>query len=200
MVEKLPFLALSIFAGLLTVHAERGVGALPSATLFPLQFRLANAVLLLALPCPNVLAGQFGGVLSLPGQFLPRAGRGWRGFAAAGFSARLVECSPPALFDDRVVMYLATLLPVIGLIQVGSHAHADRKTDVPLIGVFVLLAWGTYDDERPATPGFGFVGHWHRGHCAARGADAAADCVLEQRRVPVSPHDPGDPEQLSRLQ
>ena len=52
-VEKLPFLALSLFAGLLTVHAERGVGALPSATLFPLQFRLANAVLLLALPCPT---------------------------------------------------------------------------------------------------------------------------------------------------
>jgi tetratricopeptide (TPR) repeat protein len=38
--------------------------------------------------------------------------------------------------------YLGTLVPVIGLVQVGSHAHADRYTYVPLVGVFVMLAWG----------------------------------------------------------
>ena len=44
-VEKLPFLVLSAVAGLLTVHAERGVGAVATATLVPLQFRIANAIL-----------------------------------------------------------------------------------------------------------------------------------------------------------
>jgi len=38
--------------------------------------------------------------------------------------------------------YLITLLPVIGLIQIGQHSVADRYTYIPLIGLFVVLAWG----------------------------------------------------------
>ena len=41
--------------------------------------------------------------------------------------------------------YLGTLLPVIGLVQVGSQARADRYTYVPLIGLFIILAWGAAD-------------------------------------------------------
>src|SRR5437667_9589813 len=37
--------------------------------------------------------------------------------------------------------YLGTLFPAIGLIQVGSQAHADRYTYFPLVGIFVALAW-----------------------------------------------------------
>jgi Flp pilus assembly protein TadD len=46
------------------------------------------------------------------------------------------------------IWYVITLLPVIGLIQVGGHAHADRYTYVPLIGVFTLLVWGAHDLTR----------------------------------------------------
>ena len=38
--------------------------------------------------------------------------------------------------------YVGTLIPVIGLVQVGSQAMADRYTYVPLIGLFVMVAWG----------------------------------------------------------
>jgi tetratricopeptide (TPR) repeat protein len=38
--------------------------------------------------------------------------------------------------------FLATLVPVIGLIQVGSQAMADRYTYIPLIGLFIIVAWG----------------------------------------------------------
>jgi len=41
--------------------------------------------------------------------------------------------------------YLVTLVPVIGLIQVGRQAFADRYTYVPLIGLFVIVAWGIPD-------------------------------------------------------
>src|SRR5205085_1428571 len=41
--------------------------------------------------------------------------------------------------------YGVTLLPVIGLIQVGGQSHADRYTYLPLIGIFILLTWGIYD-------------------------------------------------------
>ena len=38
--------------------------------------------------------------------------------------------------------YLGTLVPVIGLVQVGDQAMADRYTYIPLIGIFILIAWG----------------------------------------------------------
>jgi protein O-mannosyl-transferase len=41
--------------------------------------------------------------------------------------------------------YLGTLVPVIGLVQVGSQSMADRYTYIPLIGLFVMMAWGTPD-------------------------------------------------------
>jgi len=43
---------------------------------------------------------------------------------------------------------LATLLPVIGLVQLAGYSHADRYTYVPLIGVFLGLTWGAYDLTR----------------------------------------------------
>src|SRR5262249_42244757 len=41
--------------------------------------------------------------------------------------------------------YLGTLVPVIGLVQVGSAGRADRYTYVPLIGLFIILSWGVAD-------------------------------------------------------
>ena len=41
--------------------------------------------------------------------------------------------------------YLITLLPVIGLVRIGPHALADRYTYVPLIGLFIIIAWGVPD-------------------------------------------------------
>ena len=38
--------------------------------------------------------------------------------------------------------YLGTLIPVIGLVQIGSQSMADKYTYVPLIGLFVVIAWG----------------------------------------------------------
>jgi protein O-mannosyl-transferase len=41
--------------------------------------------------------------------------------------------------------YVGTLVPVIGIIQVGSQAMADRYTYVPLVGLFIVVAWGAVD-------------------------------------------------------
>ena len=41
--------------------------------------------------------------------------------------------------------YLGTLVPVIGLVQVGTQAMADRYTYVPLVGLFIMIAWGIPD-------------------------------------------------------
>jgi protein O-mannosyl-transferase len=41
--------------------------------------------------------------------------------------------------------YVVTLIPVIGLVQVGDQGHADRYTYIPLIGIFIMVAWGIAD-------------------------------------------------------
>ncbi len=41
--------------------------------------------------------------------------------------------------------YAATLVPVIGIVQAGSQAMADRYTYIPLIGLFIMVAWGVPD-------------------------------------------------------
>jgi tetratricopeptide (TPR) repeat protein len=46
------------------------------------------------------------------------------------------------------IWYIVSLLPVIGLVQIGSHARADRYTYVPLVGVFVMVVWGAHDLTR----------------------------------------------------
>lgn len=147
--EKAPFLVISLVAGLLTVHAERGVGALPGETQFPLQFRVANAILsccryLAQLFWPNDLA-----VFYPYPEVFPI-------LRVAGGALLLVMISVLALWAARKAPYLpvgwfwflVTLLPVIGLIQVGAHARADRYTYVPLIGIFMLLTWGACDLTR----------------------------------------------------
>ncbi len=42
-----------------------------------------------------------------------------------------------------LLWYLGTLVPVIGLVQVGSQIMADRYTYLPSIGIFIIIAWGT---------------------------------------------------------
>ena len=48
--------------------------------------------------------------------------------------------------------YLVTLLPVIGLIQIGNQAMADRYTYVPLIGVFIMVVWARPTFYLPSAP------------------------------------------------
>ena len=60
--------------------------------------------------------------------------------------------------------FLGTLVPVIGLVQVGDQSMADRYTYVPLIGVFIMIAW--------SLPAVDFAGI-HRGRAAATAAVVA---------------------------
>ena len=144
--DKAPFLAVGIVAGLLTLRAEHGIGALSDTVLYPFQFRVANAVLSCAgylaqavwprelavfYPYPSVfsplLVGGAALLLILASALVVRAHRS-KPYLAVGW-----------------VWYLVTLSPVLGLIQVGAHSHADRYTYIPLIGIFFLLTWGACD-------------------------------------------------------
>jgi len=146
LLEKLPFLAVALAGGFLTILAERGIGALATTTRIPVTDRVANAVLscvryLLQTAWPRDLAVFY----PYPATFSVWSVAGAALLLAAGsaFVWRASRTCPWFCFGWA--WYLVTLLPVIGLIQVGSHAHADRYTYIPLIGIFTLLVWGACD-------------------------------------------------------
>ena len=82
--------------------------------------------------------------------------------------------------------YLITLLPVIGLVQVGAQAMADRYTYIPLIGIFIAGVWLVHAtvSRLAADSGGGLRGG--RTPAAVRCVILAADRVLDRQRAPVS--------------
>jgi len=143
LLEKIPFLVFSLAFCLITYYAEHQVGALPSFETFPFEVRTANAV---------VSYIQYIGKMIFPIHLAcfypyPAAHPSWQtigaGLLLCVISLFAVKKSGrhPYLIVGWL-WYLITLLPVIGLIQVGSHAMADRYAYIPLIGLFIMVAWG----------------------------------------------------------
>jgi tetratricopeptide (TPR) repeat protein len=148
LVEKLPMLALSAAVSGLTLWAQAQGGALRLEQQ-PLGVRLANAagsyvVYLRQTLWPADLAVLYPWTGSPPTPVL---------FASlAVLCAATLLCSwrfraQPYLFVGWL-WYLGTLVPVLGLVQVGAHAHADRYTYIPLIGIFVAGVWAAGDALR----------------------------------------------------
>ena len=141
LVEKLPFGLLAAGSCGVTYLAQRTQAVVPLEKL-PLGFRLASAALGVGTYLQKTLWPVNLGV------FYPY----WHAVAwwqPLGWGLGLAGLTALALWRGRTQPYLAvgwlwfvgTLVPVIGLVQVGSQAVADRYTYVPHLGLFVALAW-----------------------------------------------------------
>ncbi len=145
--EKVPLLVLSLCSSAIALFAQKGGGALANLQTFPLGIRLANSlVAYVAYLHKTILPQRLAVFYPHPGDLLPS----WQVVGAALLLA--VITSFVLMAGKRVPFipvgwfwYFVTLIPVIGLVQVGSHAMADRYTYVPLIGIFILIAWGVPD-------------------------------------------------------
>ncbi|MDP9112524.1 MAG: tetratricopeptide repeat protein [Acidobacteriota bacterium] len=141
--EKLPLIVLSIGASVVTYLVQGSAGFL---AMIPLATRLENAFLSYL-----IYIGQMFWPMRLAVYYpYPTSSAAWQAVAAF---AVLLAISAGALRVWRTRPYLAvgwfwylgTLVPVIGLVQVGSQAHADRYMYVPMIGLSIMLAWGAAD-------------------------------------------------------
>jgi protein O-mannosyl-transferase len=149
-VEKLPLLALSVLSCCVTVMAQADAEAIRSFQTVPFGIRIANSLVaytayLGKTVFPSSLAVFYPHPASL-GADAPV----WLATVSA---LLLAAVSALAIRQVRArpwlavgwFWYLGTLVPVIGLLQVGEQAMADRYTYVPLIGIFVMAAWGLSD-------------------------------------------------------
>ncbi len=146
LLEKLPLLALSVMASVAAFLTQQKGEAVQSVEAFPLSARIANALVAYARYLgktfwPEGLCVQY-----------PHPGA-WPVGTVVAAAAVLLAVSALAVATARrrpyVLMgwlwFLGTLVPVIGLVQIGFMAMADRYTYIPLIGVFIALTWGAGD-------------------------------------------------------
>ncbi len=144
--EKAPLFALSAAASAVVFIAQHTGGATASFDTIPFLTRLQNAILSYLLyifktawPMKLAVFYPYPETISL-----------WN---AAGSAALLLAITAAVLFKARKFPYLATgwlwyvgtLIPVIGLVQIGAQAHADRYTYLPMIGLLILTVWGASD-------------------------------------------------------
>jgi Flp pilus assembly protein TadD len=175
-----PFLALAGTCGVLTLLAQRAANALQTVTSYSLPVRLGNALVSYAWylktmvwpaglaafyphPMTTLAVGEvvasvlvllaISAVVVAKGRELPALAMGW-------------------------LWYVGTLLPVAGIIQVGSQAYADRYAYVPLVGIFVIVVWSVVRLTE-TTPVF-----WRRALAVAGVAWIAALSVATRAQLP----------------
>jgi len=147
LIEKIPFFILSGTVSIITWLAQREVGALKSIDAFPLSVRLANGITsyvsyISRMLFPHDLAVVYPFTLTS----ISNIGTALCSLLLLGmtFLVLLYSRKYKYLFVGWF-WYLGTLVPVIGLTQVGWQASGDRFTYVPLIGLFIIIAWGVPD-------------------------------------------------------
>jgi tetratricopeptide (TPR) repeat protein len=144
--EKFPLFILSTASSIITFSAQKDSQAVVSLELISLQTRLSNALVTYVKYIYKTLWPVDLAVL------YPHPG-------AVPFNQLLFSIVILIIITAMVLYfirdypylfigwfwYLGTLIPVIGIVQVGSQAMADRYTYIPLIGFFIIVAWGIPD-------------------------------------------------------
>jgi Tfp pilus assembly protein PilF len=145
--EKIPLFVLALISATLTIWAQTSVITMVSLNSKPLPLRIENAVIsyvtyLHKFFWPAGLSAFY----PYPDSAFPLWKVGVASIILGGLSWlawRSRRRFPYVLIGW--LWFIGTLVPVIGIVQVGGHALADRFTYIPSIGIFIIIAWGIRD-------------------------------------------------------
>jgi hypothetical protein len=145
-IEKVPFLILVAIVSSITFFAQQRGGAVVTLNNLPFDARIANAVISYVRYIGNTIWPQ-----KLTAFYhYPVAWPLWQVIAAFVLIIIITYiCIRTIRFYPYLAVgwlwFLGTMVPVIGIVQVGSQSMADRYTYIPLIGLFIIAAWGLHD-------------------------------------------------------
>ena len=160
-IEKAPLLVLSAVSAVVTVKAQRAGDAIGSMAQYPVHIRLENAI-------ASYL--RYIGKAVWPSNLSPMYP-----LVQGSLTVRLVMAAALVILAISGVVlasrrrslmvgwlwFLGTLVPMIGLVQVGNQAMADRYAYLPFVGLFIVACWGAADlakQYRIPTAGLAAVG------------------------------------------
>ena len=175
LLKKIPFCALAAADGVVTLVFQGRSGVVKTVADYPVGARLENLL---------VAYGRYLGKICWPADlavYYPHPGY-WplaevllAGALLAGltiFCLRLRRRQPYLLLGW--LWFLVTLLPVIGLVQVGRQSMADRYTYLPSLGILILAVWGVAEAAR--------CWRYHQIILTLTGAAVVLACVVTTRR------------------
>ncbi len=145
-VEKIPFFILTIVSSLLTFWAQQSMGAVQTVSQFPILLRIQNAMFAvikyigkLFWPHPLVVFYPYNQYISIFAFIFS--------FIAIAFVTLffLQQHKAKKYLIVGWFWFLGTLVPVIGIVQVGTQAMADRYTYITYIGLSIIIAWVLYE-------------------------------------------------------
>jgi len=142
LLEKLPLFLMSAASCVVTVIAQRSSGSVVDTSALPLSLRLGNALV-------SYIA--YIGKTFWPANLAvfyphPQHSLLWSDVAAAAVILSAITLAVLYFHRARYLtvgwfLFVITLVPVIGMVQVGRQAMADRYAYVPCIGLFLIVAW-----------------------------------------------------------
>jgi protein O-mannosyl-transferase len=144
--EKIPLMGLSLASAIITMLAQQEGGAMRSTEQFSFGVRLANAIHSYAMYLWKMIwPARLAPLYPHPGDSLAA----WQVVVPVllliAISAVAIKLREKRYLLVGWLWFLGTLVPVIGLVQVGDAAMADRYAYIPLIGIFVMIAFGADD-------------------------------------------------------
>jgi protein O-mannosyl-transferase len=143
LLEKVPLFLMSLASAVVTMQAQRAGGAIHSPVIYPFSLRLGNAI---------VSYSRYIGKAFWPTQLSPLYPhpldllRLWQVIASAALltvvTALVIRNRRHGYLVTGWFWFLGALVPMIGLVQVGEQAMADRYAYLPFVGLFVMVCWG----------------------------------------------------------
>ncbi|MBI5094114.1 MAG: tetratricopeptide repeat protein [Candidatus Hydrogenedentes bacterium] len=146
--EKIPLFALTAASAIITYSVQSRSGAVSAPEVLSLGVRIENALVAYVMYLFKAIYPA-----NLAAFYPYSVVQGGHGPLIIGAGILLTLITLCVAFTARRAPYVATgwlwflgtLVPVIGIVQVGTQAYADRYTYLPLLGIFLALAWGLGD-------------------------------------------------------
>jgi Tfp pilus assembly protein PilF len=145
--EKIPFFVMAAASSWITLYAQRSAGALGTAELLPFGSRIENAI--------YSYTAYVGKAIWPAGLavFYPHPENSLAAWKVALAGVLLITITIAAwLYRERHrylfmgwLWYLVAMVPMIGIVQVGRQAMADRYAYLPFVGLFIIMVWGCSD-------------------------------------------------------
>ena len=144
--EKAPLFLLSAASAVITMTAQRAGGAVRTAAEYGFAARMGNALVSYARYVwlafwPAGLAPMY----PHPGAGLPVSQVGLAAVLLIAVTAGVIVLRGHRYLLVGWFWFLGTLVPMIGLVQVGKQAMADRYAYLPFVGLFIMVSWGVAD-------------------------------------------------------
>jgi len=146
LLEKLPLFAIAAGGAVMTMQAQKGSGAVLSLKAVAFSARLSNAIVSYVKYIEKALwPVKLAPMYPHPGDSLPE----WQVYGALLIllvvTMLVIEQHRRRYLLVGWLLFLGTLVPMIGLVQVGRQAMADRYAYLPLVGIFIMICWSVSD-------------------------------------------------------